>query len=149
MKKIESFQVDHTKMKPGMYVSRVDGDATTYDMRFKKPNGDSFLSNAQMHTFEHLFATMIRNSEISDDILYFGPMGCQTGFYLLVRNADNETVMRAIKTVLHDLLAYNGEVYGNSAEECGNYKTLDLQSAKEIAREYDAVLQTNSGFSYE
>ena len=140
MEKIESFKVDHTKLNPGMYISRIDGDITTYDMRIKKPNTAPLLSNCEMHSFEHMFATMIRNSEISENIIYFGPMGCQTGFYLLVRNAVNETVISQTKQALNDILAYKGEVFGKSETECGNYISLDLESAKRVACAYKEIL---------
>ena len=92
MNRIQSFSINHDKLLPGLYVSRVDGDVTTYDMRHRRPNTGDLLDNATLHSLEHLFATYIRNSELGPDILYFGPMGCQTGFYLLVRNADNARV---------------------------------------------------------
>ena len=136
MNKIESFKIDHTKLLPGFYISRIDGDVTTYDLRMKKPNGGDYLSNSQMHTFEHMFATFIRNSDIADDVIYFGPMGCQTGFYLLVRNTDKDTAIMRIKAVLADIIGYDGEVFGNSEIECGNYRTLQLSEAKTIAQEY-------------
>ena len=100
MEKIQSFRVDHTKIGAGIYVSRIDGDITTYDMRFKRPNMGDYLSNLEMHSLEHMLATYLRNSAIADDVLYFGPMGCQTGFYLLVRNADNTKVLSVVKSVL-------------------------------------------------
>jgi len=130
MNKIESFKVDHTTIKVGVYISRVDGDITTYDMRTRKPNTGDVMDNVTMHTVEHMFATLIRNSEIADDVIYFGPMGCQTGFYLLVRNADDLKVINAIKSVLLAILDHNGDVFGATEVECGNYKTLDLSSAK-------------------
>ena len=85
MKRIESFCVNHDKLKPGMYVSRIDGDAVTYDIRMVVPNAGVYLENDGLHTFEHLFATYVRNSADSDNIIYVGPMGCLTGFYLLTR----------------------------------------------------------------
>ena len=97
MKKITSFTVDHTSLEPGIYVSRVDGDIVTYDLRMRKPNTDSLLSNSAMHSFEHMLATYMRNGAIGDKIIYVGPMGCQTGFYLLIRNADNNQVISVIK----------------------------------------------------
>ena len=81
MERIASFTVDHTKLRPVLYLSRVDGDIVTYDLRFKRPNTGDLLSNAQMHSAEHLFATLLRNSQQKDAVIYFGPMGCQTGFY--------------------------------------------------------------------
>lgn len=133
-----SFTVDHRKFAEGLYVSRVDGDITTYDMRVKKPNGDDFLDNVSMHTFEHMFSTYIRNSGL--DVIYFGPMGCQTGFYLLVRNADNKEVLAQINIALLKIIEHTGEVFGASEEECGNYKTLDLAKAIDVATDYSRIL---------
>ena len=83
MERIASFRVDHNKLLPGLYLSRRDGDVTTFDLRFKRPNTGDLLSNAEMHSVEHVIATLLRNGRAKDAIIYFGPMGCQTGFYLL------------------------------------------------------------------
>lgn len=136
MKKIASFTVDHTVLETGIYVSRIDGDITTYDLRTRKPNSGDVMDHSTMHTLEHMFATYVRNSEISDDVIYFGPMGCQTGFYLLIRNADNTRVLEVTKKVLSDIIAHDGDVFGNSEIECGNYRSLDLQKAKDEAKLY-------------
>jgi S-ribosylhomocysteine lyase len=135
MERIASFRVDHNILEPGIYISRVDGDITTYDLRVKKPNGE-LMSNAEMHSTEHLFATMARNSEIKDSVIYFGPMGCQTGYYFLVRNADDAQVLGVIKRILRDIIAYTGEMPGKSAAECGNYANLDVETAREGCRLY-------------
>lgn len=150
MKKITSFTVDHTKFAEGIYISRIDDDITTYDLRMRKPNGGDYITAPAMHTMEHMFATFIRNSSIADDVIYFGPMGCQTGFYLLVRNADNMRVFSEIKKVLKNIIEYNGEVFGNSEIECGNCKTLDLKLAHYEAERYLAVLDRieSPTFSY-
>ena len=142
MKKIASFTVDHTTLETGIYVSRIDGDITTYDLRTRKPNSGDVMDHSTMHTLEHMFATYVRNSEISDDVIYFGPMGCQTGFYLLVRNADNENVLSVTKKVLSDIISHQGDVFGNSEIECGNYRTLDLQKAKDEAEKYLEILNS-------
>ena len=142
MKKIASFTVDHTVLETGIYVSRIDGDITTYDLRTRKPNSGDVMDHSTMHTLEHMFATYVRNSEISDDVIYFGPMGCQTGFYLLVRNADNGKVLEITKKVLSDIISHDGDVFGNSEIECGNYRTLDLQKAKDEAELYLKVLNS-------
>ena len=86
MKKISSFTIDHTILQKGMYTSRIDGDCVTYDIRTRRPNAEPVMENAAIHTLEHLFATYVRNSEFSDSVIYFGPMGCRTGFYFIVRN---------------------------------------------------------------
>ena len=142
MKKIASFTVDHTVLETGIYVSRVDGDITTYDLRTRKPNTDDLMDHSTMHTLEHMFATYIRNSQISDDVIYFGPMGCQTGFYLLIRNADNSKVLDVIKQVLSDIIKHDGDVFGNSEIECGNFRTLCLEKAKKEARSYLDILNS-------
>ena len=142
MKKIASFTVDHTVLETGIYVSRIDGDITTYDLRTRKPNSGNVMDHSTMHTLEHMFATYVRNSDIADDVIYFGPMGCQTGFYLLIRNADNRKVLEVTKKVLEDIISHNGDVFGNSEIECGNYKTLDLQKAKDEARLYLDILNS-------
>lgn len=141
MERITSFTVDHDLLEPGIYISRVDGDVTTYDLRTRKPNLGDYMSNLAMHSVEHMFATLIRNSALRDDVLYFGPMGCQTGFYLLIRNADHRQVLETVKGVLRDILAYEGPVYGASRKECGNYRNLDLNAAKAECRAYLAVLE--------
>lgn len=128
--------MDHDYIVPGIYISRIDGDITTYDMRTRKPNTGDLMDNASMHTFEHMFATMIRNSSIASSVIYFGPMGCQTGFYLLVRDAEHEKVISCIQKTLFDIIAYEGEVFGKARKECGNYINLELPLAKEEARRY-------------
>ena len=87
MEKIASFQIDHRILPPGMYISRVDGDITTFDLRVKRPNAGDYMSHLEMHSAEHMFATYVRNSEIASQVIYFGPMGCRTGFYLVVAGA--------------------------------------------------------------
>ncbi|MGN0149452.1 MAG: S-ribosylhomocysteine lyase [Clostridia bacterium] len=137
MNRIKSFSVDHRKLDVGVYISRIDGDIVTYDMRFRKPNTGSVLDNASIHTTEHMLATFARNSDIANDVIYFGPMGCQTGFYLLVRdNISSGEVLALIKDILKKTLDYEGEVFGASEEECGNYRNLDLDAAKRICGEY-------------
>ena len=111
--------------------------------------GSDYMDNETMHTFEHMFATFVRNSAIADDVLYFGPMGCQTGFYLLVRNADNNTVRNIVINVLTNIINYNGEVFGNSEIECGNYKSLNLEKAKSEAKRFlDNLSRDTNNFIY-
>lgn len=148
MKKITSFTVDHTKLREGIYVSRIDGDVTTYDLRTRIPNNGEYMDTTTMHTVEHMFATLVRNSEIADDVIYFGPMGCRTGFYLLVRNADNQQILAVTKRILADIIAYDGPVYGASEIECGNYRDLDLEKGKEECRRYLKSLEKEQSFEY-
>ncbi len=137
MKKIESFCVDHRKLNEGVYISRIDGDVVTYDIRVCKPNTGVVLDNVTMHTAEHMIATFVRNSSVSESVIYFGPMGCQTGFYLLVRdNITKETVLDIIKEVLLKTINHTGDVFGKSEIECGNYKTLEMEAARKMCREY-------------
>lgn len=134
MNKIASFAVDHTKLDKGVYVSRIDGDITTYDLRMRKPNTGDLISNSAMHSFEHMFATIIRNSNLSEKVIYFGPMGCQTGFYLLMRSVNHNENLELIKDVLGKIISYDGDMPGKSEVECGNYKNLDMFEAKDEAR---------------
>ena len=151
MEKIKSFTVDHTKLNPGIYISRIDGDITTYDLRMRKPNSGDLISNAAMHSLEHMFATLVRNSEMGGEVIYFGPMGCQTGFYLLMRSTEHGKVIELIKSVLKGIIAYDGEMPGCSEVECGNYRNLDLTLAKAEAERYlDTVKDwTNKDLDYE
>ena len=144
MERISSFSADHTKIVPGIYRARIDGDIMTYDLRTRKPNAGDYMDNSTMHTFEHMFATFVRNSAIKDRVIYFGPMGCQTGFYLLIRNADDSETVDIIKDILRRISVYDGEVFGASEIECGNCRSLELSKAKKEAAEYLAVLENNS-----
>ena len=138
--RIASFSINHDKLLPGLYVSRVDGDITTYDMRCRRPNTGDLLDNSTLHSLEHMFATYIRNGELRSQIVYFGPMGCQTGFYLLVRNADNAAVLAEVKKTCERILAHEGPVFGAARKECGNYRNLSLEAAKTEAARYLAEL---------
>lgn len=140
MEKIASFCVDHTVLMPGVYVSRIDGDITTYDLRMFRPNGGVYLENAPLHTIEHLFATYARNCAYKDSVIYFGPMGCRTGFYFLTRSLDNATVLQIIKDGFKFIADYEGDIPGASAVECGNYLDQDLVGAKQVAAEYCKIL---------
>lgn len=142
MEKIASFTANHETMLPGLYISRVDGDITTYDLRTRRPNTGDLMDQSTIHTCEHMLATYMRNSSIKDDVIYFGPMGCQTGFYLLVRNADDSRVLEALKTACRDTIAHKGEVFGNSSVECGNYRTLNLQKSKDECARYLKILES-------
>ena len=132
MERIARFQVDHNKLRPGLYLSRRDGDVVTYDLRFKTPNTGDLLSNAELHSVEHIIATLLRSSPEKDAVVYFGPMGCQTGFYFLF-DGDKLTHAQAIellKAVFAAGASWQGEVPGRSAAECGNYRNLDGDLAR-------------------
>ena len=143
MERIASFTVDHTKLRPGMYLSRRDGTVVTYDLRFTVPNTGDLLSNAQLHSAEHLFATLLRNSAQKDAVIYFGPMGCQTGFYLLVDGArlDDAGAIALMQEVCRQGAAYTGEMPGKSAVECGNYRNLDVDTGKAVCRFYAGLIR--------
>ncbi len=150
MRKIASFSVNHDRIAEGVYVSRIDGDITTYDLRMRKPNMGDYIDNLTIHSLEHMFATYVRNSEYGESIIYFGPMGCQTGFYLLTRDLDNDTVLALIKSVLEKIINHIGEIFGNTREECGNYRNLNLDAAKLESQRYLDILNSKEvTFKYE
>lgn len=138
MERIASFQVDHNKLVPGLYLSRRDGKVTTFDLRFKKPNTGDLLSNAEMHSVEHIIATLLRNSPQKDAVVYFGPMGCQTGFYFLFDGSrlSLEGAVELLKEVFAAAGEYQGEMPGRSAKECGNYVNLDVETGRAVCKFY-------------
>ncbi len=139
METIASFEVDHTVLTPGIYLSRVDHGVRTYDIRVTHPNRE-FLPNPAMHTIEHLFAVHARNGALGDKIIYFGPMGCRTGFYLLmIHNTDAEAV-ELIRQTFAFIANYQGDVPGTAEKECGNFREHDLDGAKAIAARYCDVI---------
>ena len=142
MERIASFQVDHNKLRPGLYLSRQDGSVITYDLRFKTPNTEDLLTNAEMHSVEHIIATLLRNSEAKDAVIYFGPMGCQTGFYFLFdgNQLTHAQAIGLLKSVFSAGAAFEGEMPGKSAVECGNYRNLDVALAKAQCAYYAEVI---------
>ena len=142
MERIASFTVDHTTLLPGLYLSRQDGDIVTFDLRFKKPNAGDLLTNAQMHSAEHLIATLLRNSQDKEAVIYFGPMGCQTGFYFLFDNRllSCEGAIALLQQVFTAAGDYTGEMPGKSPAECGNYINLDLETGKAVCRWYAELI---------
>ena len=142
MKLIQSFTVNHDILEKGMYVSRIDGDVVTYDIRMKKPNGGDYLPVPAMHTIEHLFATYARNSAWSDQVLYVGPMGCRTGFYLLLRDSvSREQAIALVKNSMRFIADFEGEIPGTKPIECGNYREHDLEGAKAVAADVGKGLE--------
>ncbi len=140
LRKIASFQVDHRKMGKGMYISRQDGDIVTYDIRMKKPNAEAVLENGALHTIEHLFATYARSSPLSDKVVYVGPMGCRTGFYLVVRGMSHREAIELARDSFEFVASFEGPIPGASEAECGNWKDHDLAGAKAEAAKYLPVL---------
>ena len=141
MKRIASFEVDHTDLQKGMYISRVDGDVVTYDIRTRRPNVEEVMDNASIHTVEHLFATFVRNSPLTDKIIYFGPMGCRTGFYFLVRDMDHSDAIRLTQDAFDFIASFEGEIPGVSAAECGNYRDHSLEGAIKEAQLFLPVIK--------
>ncbi len=142
MKKIASFTIDHTILPKGMYLSRVDANTITYDIRTRRPNREEVMDNGGIHTLEHLFATYVRNSEFSDKIIYFGPMGCRTGFYFITTDTlSKKDAIELTKSALAFCADFEGDVPGVSEIECGNYRDHNLESAKKEASAMVEVLE--------
>ena len=141
MKRIASFEVDHNTLLPGIYISRQDGDITTYDIRMRRPNKEPVMANDAIHTIEHLFATFVRNSASSDKIIYFGPMGCRTGCYFLVRDMPEQDAIDLIRQAFAFIASYEGEIPGASEKECGNWREHSLSGAKQEAERFLPVIQ--------
>ncbi len=141
MKRIASFCINHDTLTEGMYTSRVDGDVITYDIRMVRPNHGEYLDPPALHTFEHLFATYVRNTAHSADIVYCGPMGCRTGFYFLVRDSMSpETAIALVQQTMRFVCDFTGVIPGSAKAECGNYLSHDLEGAKRIAEKMSRVL---------
>lgn len=140
MKRIPSFSKNHDTLPVGLHVSMQMHGVTTFDLRMKKPNAGDYISPKALHTVEHLLATVLRNGNESENVVYFGPMGCRTGFYLLTVNLSYNEVLRLLKTSIPQALALD-EIPGNKREECGNYLEHDLVDAKRELAEYAAVLE--------
>ena len=147
MEKIASFTVDHIKLQPGIYVSRKDKvgaeTITTFDLRMTSPNEEPVMNTAEMHTIEHLGATFLRNHPVyKDRIIYFGPMGCRTGFYLLLAgDLDSKDIVPLITETYEFIRDYQGEIPGAAAKDCGNYLDQNLGMANYLAKRYlDQVL---------
>ena len=147
MEKITSFTIDHIRLLPGLYVSRKDcigqETVTTFDLRLTKPNGEPVMNTAEIHTMEHLAATYLRNDpDWKDKIVYFGPMGCRTGFYLLV-NGDLSSldVLPLVKACFAFIADYSGEIPGATARDCGNYLDMNLPMANYWGKRYLQVLE--------
>lgn len=142
MKKIASFTINHLKLEPGIYVSRRDyiGSevATTFDIRMTRPNYEPVMNTAEVHTLEHLGATFLRNHEkYSDKVIYFGPMGCRTGFYLILAgNLESKDIVGLVTEMYEFMSKFEGDVPGASARDCGNYLDMNLPMAKYVAKRF-------------
>ena len=147
MEKITSFTIDHIKLQPGLYVSRADKigaeTVTTFDLRLVSPNEEPVMNTAEMHTIEHLAATYLRNEPAwKNKVIYFGPMGCRTGFYLLLAGSlSSRDVLPLVKACFHFIADFRGEVPGASAKDCGNYLDMNLPMANYWGKRYSALLE--------
>ena len=153
MELIQSFSVDHTRIVPGIFTSRVDtlGDyrVTTYDIRLKRPNREPVMDQPAIHTIEHLGATFLRNSARKAEIVYFGPMGCRTGFYLLMFGSpEAQDALPLVKEMCTFILGFEGEIPGAKPEECGNYSEQNLNMAKYYVRRYLRELTDTPRLAY-
>ena len=141
METIKSFLINHDAHPEGVYLSHEEHNIYTYDLRFKKPNAGDFLTTAAAHTVEHLFATVIRNSAVKDKVVYFGPMGCRTGFYLILRDSMSKAdALQLVRDAFRFAADFEGEIPGAKKIECGNYLEHDLTGAKQEAAAYCGVL---------
>ena len=147
MEKITSFTIDHIKLCPGLYVSRKDKigqeTVTTFDLRLTSPNDEPVMNTAEMHTIEHLAATYLRNTpNWKDRVLYFGPMGCRTGFYLLLAgDHTSRDVLPLVTDCFRFIRDFDGDVPGASAKDCGNYLDMNLPMANYLGRKYTTLLE--------
>ena len=141
MERIPSFSIDHTRLSRGVYLSREDDDVRTWDLRMKEPNHGDYLANGVLHTIEHLFATFARNGQYRQGIVYFGPMGCRTGCYLLTRGLSDAQVLDCIRACFREMVDFEGEIPGAKEEECGNYREHDLPGCRAESAAYLSVLE--------
>lgn len=143
MERIASFTVDHNVLTPGLYLSRRDGRVVTLDLRFKTPNTGDVLTNSELHSVEHIIATLLRNSAEKDAVIYFGPMGCQTGFYFLYDGdrLTEEEAVALLQRVFAQGAVFEGAMPGGSAKECGNYRNLSVETARRCCACYAEVIR--------
>ena len=147
MEKITSFTIDHIKLQPGLYVSRKDRigteTVTTFDLRLTKPNGEPAMNTAEIHAMEHLAATYLRNDpQWKERVIYFGPMGCRTGFYLLLAgDLESEQIVPLVRGCFAFIRDFRGEIPGASAKDCGNYLDMNLPMANYWGARYAALLE--------
>ena len=147
MEKITSFTIDHIKLQPGLYVSRKDRvgaqTVTTFDLRLTSPNAEPVMNTAEVHTIEHLGATYLRNDPVwKDKVLYFGPMGCRTGFYLLLSDdCESRDIVPLVLGCFRFIRDYRGEVPGACAKDCGNYLDMNLPMANYWGGKYATLLE--------
>lgn len=153
MERIESFKIDHLCLEPGLYVSRKDSrggcTVTTFDMRITAPNREPVIDMPALHTIEHLGATFLRNSNRKEDIVYFGPMGCRTGCYIVMfGDLTGEDIYPLVTEMCDFIISFEGEIPGATAKECGNFSEQNLNMAKYYIKKYRDALTLNKNFQY-
>ena len=149
MKKISSFTVDHDRLERGIYVSRIDGDIVTYDLRMRRPNAGDYITPLAAHSLEHLLATYMRSGKAGDRVIYVGPMGCRTGCYVLMFGDLNpEDIYDFVIEMCDFIIAYEGEIPGAAPEQCGNYSEQNMAMAKYYIKKYKKELEENKRFIY-
>ena len=148
METISSFTIDHTHLKPGIYVSRDDEDFTTFDLRITEPNKEQSVSSAAIHSLEHLMATWFRNSRVKDDVVYVGPMGCLTGMYIIMRKSYSVDDMRDLTIECLEWILLQDKVPATTPETCGNYLLHDLPACKYYCKKYLHSLQDDFHCEY-
>ncbi|MBQ9516994.1 MAG: S-ribosylhomocysteine lyase [Eubacterium sp.] len=136
-----SFHTDHEVLKKGVYISKIDDDITTYDIRMKEPNRGDYLTNSAMHTIEHIVKEYVKNTEFGENIVYFGPMGSRTGFYLLTRSLTDKYTIQLIKDAFQHVADFWGRIPNASPKECGNCLEHNLPQAKEESKEFLEVIK--------
>ena len=141
MKTVPSFEIDHNVLKKGIYISKIDEDITTYDIRMKIPNSGDYLTNSALHTTEHILKAYFRNTEFGDNIIYFGPMGSRTGFYLITRSLTDKYTVQLIKDAFEHVSEFWGRIPCASPKDCGNCLEHNLPQAKEEAKEFLEVIK--------
>ena len=146
MNRIKSFTINHNLLMPGFYISREDGDVITYDLRTRKPNAGDYMDNATMHSLEHMFATYIRNSRMGNEVVYFGPMGCRTGFYLILAgDYKSEDIVDLMISMFEFIRHYHDPIPGANPRECGNYQDMNLNMANYLAEKFLKEVLYNIG----
>ena len=141
MNTIPNFEIDHNILKKGIYINKIDGDITTYDIRMREPNRETVMTNSALHTISHIFATYVKNTEFGDNIIYFGPMGSRTGFYFITRSLTDNYSIQLIKDAFQYIADFWGRIPGASPSECGNCLEHNLPQAKEEAKQFLEVIK--------
>jgi len=145
MQRIDSFKVNHLLLERGVYVSKIDANITTLDLRMRRPYKDTLLSTTEMHSLEHLLATSLRSGDYANNVVYVGPMGCATGFYVLFKDLSQIQMLNVLKQAFFNVIEFK-EMPGNSLAECGNCNSLCLTTGIQLAKEYNSLLQTTNVF---